>query len=545
MDKKMNRVVCFILSLPLLWVASYSCGGTTGASSPITPAQIPSSIEYAGGEVSGDIVVQMGKSLNFNIKDADGAVMTDLTGVTLKYTDAESGEEVSDGSCGTDAIVNGQVVFTAPADWPNVSSKCSIEGVYNDAALADISAAKSGVNPSAALSGTFRVKVTIEPTVADTSLTFATLPVFTSAYSPDMAIDDDGVVYICYRSLEATRAIYFSKSADTGSTWSTPVKIVEGQNDYSCSIAVRDDNVAVTWRHSGTRGVDNTSDRMAYSADGGATFGSVLTVVEVAASNTKPYVVIDSNGVAHIISTDNLDKSITACSASSCGTSAQITTNSTAVSGADPRVAIASDDTIYVVWRDSQYNATYSDVYISQITYNGTSHTVGTNTRITDSTANSAYVLSPAVVVNRSDAPAIAWAYMGLSGDSYYSNIHTSTFDPDTGAIGTAAKINDIDQSNVAAVVELFYDAYGAASALYQSYGSNFDNGDVWFTTEDGSGGFIDSTQVDITGWVYTRTSLNLRADLSGRPYVIWDVVTYVGGTLTDSYILIGVGRIQ
>lgn len=528
----------------LLIIALASCGGSP-ASSPVSPVQIPTSIEYAGGEVSGDIAVQMGKSLNFNVKDEDGTVMTDLTGVSLIFTDGESGETVSDGSCGSYEIVDGQAVYTAPTDWPNVPSKCSISGSYNGDALADISAAKDIVSPDEALSGTYEVIVTIEPTIAATNLVFETLPVVTGASGPDFAIDEDGALYVCYRDVETDPSIpepiYFIKSIDKGASWSSPIEVASGVgwNDYSCAIEVLGDNVVIVYRHNGTRDVDDTSDNVVRSTDGGVTFGPTLTVLEVTAGNAKPQVVIDSNNIAHVISTSGTTKSVIECSATSCGTAAQIT--ATAASDADPRVAIAGDDTISVVYRDTQYNSTYSDVYISQIASDGT---ISAGVRITDSTANDAYVLSPTVVVDRDGAPVIAWAYMGLT-DSFFSNVFTSTFNPDTGEASEAVQINDNDPSDISAVVEQFVDASGFINSMYMSYGSGFDHGIVRYTIEDGVGGFIASKEEDITGWVYDRTTMNVRVGNAGWPSFIWDVRTYVDGTLTDSYILIAVGRMQ
>jgi hypothetical protein len=86
----------------------------------------------------------------------------------------------------------------------------------------------------------------------------------------------DGNVYICWsRFVGAGRTtIYFSRSTDSGATFSQPIKLSEGKDVQGCDIAIeRDGDVYVTW---GTRNTPSVNDvqglAFARSSNGGASF---------------------------------------------------------------------------------------------------------------------------------------------------------------------------------------------------------------------------------------------------------------------------------
>jgi hypothetical protein len=106
---------------------------------------------------------------------------------------------------------------------------------------------------------------------------------------PELEVDrtggpDDGNVYICWsRFVGAGRTtIYFSRSTDSGATFSQPVKLSDGKDVQGCDIAIEHDgDVYVTW---GTRETSssNTVQGLAFarSADGGDTFARAGQVSE-------------------------------------------------------------------------------------------------------------------------------------------------------------------------------------------------------------------------------------------------------------------------
>jgi len=464
----------------------------------------------------------MEKTLSFIVKDADGVQITDPSGVTMEFLEVSASSNlaepskrldvmadtvVTDGSCGTAAVSGSEIVVTAPDQFPP-SFKCKLRGVYNGSAL----------------SGQFETLVSLSPTVAESSaFSFTSTKILSdNVASPAMTANNDGVVYVCYNTLNTEtgkyNGIYLIKSADAGVTWGSPVALTSESQANSCSVAVYGDTVAVVWNTSAP------AYKVAFSSDAGATFGSEITLgAPVDASYTTPRIVLDSNGVAHVVSSNASNKSITACSATSCGTAAQITSD-TAVANVDADIAISSDNGIFVVWEDTN-GGTVNDVYASYITYSGGSYTIGTATKISDSAAYdaNANALTPFLAVDRDGLPVITWPYYVYLFRQYnYSNIFMSRWNHSTGDVTDAVQVSDIDQDLLPQTAEPFvaYDNY--IHVLYMA--NNADGGvDVRYSLEDGAGGFTTSRNLNLTEFTAGQSRLGLVTDLAGRPYIIWE----------------------
>jgi len=98
----------------------YACA----ASAPVTPIQIPSSIEFADNA----IVLNMQDSISLS---ADG----DFSAGEVKFTDLSTGEIDESGKCGTSTVEDDVVVLTGPNNWPNAQSRCTVCFEYDGACL--------------------------------------------------------------------------------------------------------------------------------------------------------------------------------------------------------------------------------------------------------------------------------------------------------------------------------------------------------------------------------------------------------------------------
>src|ERR1035438_6259939 len=84
--------------------------------------------------------------------------------------------------------------------------------------------------------------------------------------------------------LSATKgAIYYTQSADTGLTWSSPVPITDiNQNAWNPAIAVSGSSIHVVWREIDTV-TNHRSSCYIHSTDGGSSWGTVLVLDTVVA----------------------------------------------------------------------------------------------------------------------------------------------------------------------------------------------------------------------------------------------------------------------
>lgn len=523
-----------------------------GASSPTTPAQIPTSVEYAGGEVSGAISVQMDKGLSFVVKDADGNTITDPE-ITVELLDTSASANVSgagkslvvmadqvvtDGSCGTTSISGSEIAYTAPNNWKGVASTCKLRGIYNGETL----------------EGQSDIKISLSPTKTG-SLLFSSAKILSNFDGPALDVDNSGNLFICGRSLDGSWGLNVYKSSDLGVTFTSPVTLATGHFDYNCSIGVSGDGstVAVAWWHEG----ENNDIDVAMSSDNGASFSSASTAFSKPSSGTDVGVAVDSNNVVHVVSsiTDgDVNYYVAACTASSCGTPFKITSRASP-GGFTPKISISSDDKIYIIWRD-RYQELCTDAYIAQLTYVSNSYSIANSSQITDCTANlSTNDASPVVnrdgtvFISRSDSTTTPLA----------SDIYSNTWNPNTGAFASSVLVSDIASSLNSLVSRPFISYDNNMHVLYVSYGASYDDANVWHTMDDGNGGFTVSRNIELTKFNYQNTTIKVKTDLVGRPYIIWNGITPSsdlnlpidinknggGGPTTSSDIYLGVGYIQ
>ena len=119
-------------------------------------------------------------------------------------------------------------------------------------------------------------------------------------------------------------------------------------------------------------------------------------------------------------------------------------------------------------------------------------------------------------------------------------------WNPASGERGSPVQVNDIDPATIPWTSNPFVSYDNFIHDLYISYGAGFDHATSYYIMKGDDGIFTASIELEIAGFSsLLRTTTNLCTDLVGRPYIIWDDVTYTNdGTLTASDTWLGIGYI-
>ena len=124
-------------------------------------------------------------------------------------------------------------------------------------------------------------------------------------FYPDMAITDDGKIYVVWVNTTGGGDIYFSKSTNHGATFSEYVPVNQSPNHASSigfngpKIAERNDTLHVLWSDE-RNGYSHTSAFYARSVDGGVTWEE-SQVGHENGINLYPELMVDSDGVIHAV----------------------------------------------------------------------------------------------------------------------------------------------------------------------------------------------------------------------------------------------------
>ena len=113
---------------------------------------------------------------------------------------------------------------------------------------------------------------------------------------PCIGVNGDTVHVVWADRLSANKgAIYYTRSADTGLTWSSPIPITDvNRNAWNPAIAVNGANIHVVWREIDTV-TGHRSSWYIHSLDGGNTWGTILVLVTAIAD--WPAVTVSGNYV--------------------------------------------------------------------------------------------------------------------------------------------------------------------------------------------------------------------------------------------------------
>ncbi len=420
-----------------------------GSSSPSGPVMLPTTVEYMGETVGGDVVVQTGKIATFRALDADGN-LADSTSLTTLITD-RSGTSID---YGTKESSTEETRITQFDYFPNTESQYIASFYYGDTLL-----------------NSFPIKVSVsEDDFQSADYTFTDpMTVFVGGESTGIAANftENNRLFISYENdlVSGSRSIAVSRKLEANSTSfegpftaiqhdGTSTTISHNFSDITAldSDTAGNETVAVAWLAYDTstnsdcgvvNGCQNYYHYVQFSNDGGKTFGTPVLIHQanmILSSGKTPSQIglkFDPNGLLHAVyvsSTDgaNMNFYYTTCTSTVCNGGTQV--NSVAGSansnygGTSPIGIYVNSDgstTIYAGWIDNRNShpiivvpiTIYSgDYYAAKITNTGGTISVGNESRINSNT--DAMMGLVTLTVDREGDPVFSWTELTLDSTS-------------------------------------------------------------------------------------------------------------------------------
>jgi hypothetical protein len=177
------------------------------------------------------------------------------------------------------------------------------------------------------------------------------------ALFPEIAVDLNGNINVVwYEQLMGQYQVYFSRSTDGGSTFSTPLNISNDTGDASLPVITVDSSgdIGVVWIDTTPGNFDIFFSR---STDGGSTFSVPKNISNNPGFSGNPQIVVDSNGNINIIWGDETpgNRDIFFSESSDGGSTFSTPENISNDPGNSylPEIALDSDNNIDVVWYDN------------------------------------------------------------------------------------------------------------------------------------------------------------------------------------------------
>ena len=267
------------------------------------------------------------------------------------------------------------------------------------------------------------------------------------AYFPAMAIASSNTIHLVWAdSTPGNSEIYYKKSSDGGTTWSSVKRLTwtSGNSSFPAIAIDSDDNLDIVWSDL-TPGTNQIYHKR--SADGGTTWSAAQRITWSSSSSENPDIAIDSANALHVVWSQYIvaNPEIFYKTSSDGGSTWSAAQRLTWASGSSSRPAIAVDssDALHVAWSD--------DVPGNPEVYYRTSSDGGTTwnpvKRLTWTSSNS-YVPAIAIdsaniifVVWYDDAPGNYEIYYRLSkdGGTVWSTINRLTWTSGTSTLPAIA----------------------------------------------------------------------------------------------------------
>lgn len=540
-----------------------------GAGSPSGPVLIPTSIEYAGGDISADIAVQTGKSMTFIAKDANNEPV-DASNVNIIYK--KNDVTVSDGSCGSETKSGTKITITAAETLPNVKSECKAEFSFQESLLAEGIYLVS-VNPELISAGRY-------------NFTAPSLISSDNARNARFAVTDENTVFACFMTIHPGETfgasyearVYAIRSVDAGTTWSEPLNVAafgawsnENPGIY-CSIAAIDaKNFALGWTYTtwlfgpSRMSLDYYVVFGTINDDGSLQTGNTIKVNDIGEDiPTDPYgartgimnLALDTNNILHAFYVSdavvdaNTERSLyyTYCAPSSlvCSFAASTKVNITpdtdvSVLGNALPMVIAPDNgsgttILYAAWLVGSPNGGF--VYVGEI--NKTGNIVSVTPRIVQiDIAYGTYAQMQNIMIDRNGLVATYWSeeiwdFSPNPDVLLYSKIMLVAWNPATQSFDSPITIGDPLESTSIQFVNIANDTYNAYHVIwgYITLGTN--NGISYamgryagnsFTSDALMDAFDNFFNIYELTPVVTVLPISAVSDNAGRSYLIWSAI--------------------
>lgn len=543
-------------------IVGAGCGG--GSSSPTSPAQIPTSVEYAGGAVEGDISVLTSKTVQFVAKDADGnladaseivttlttgsGVAADVSGAAKTLTTAKSAGEY--GSCSLNASDPSYIDCTGPAALPatDVNPRVAYSFAYGGAALTT----STGTG-----NYTGRLGVS-QDTINGGQYSFSQVLSSVNCNGPRVASNGNGWLFMtCLQVISpgnGTIRIYWSNT--DGLTWSGPEEITGVNNTNIIKALKTTEDVATATAYVAYNGQSDTMYLYTITgdADGNITISPPKFILGAVHD-----IAVDSNGGAHVLSTDafyscpaypadtyirNLQyRKVTSDGGFGAGSNVNDCTTK-ANPGAEPRLAVTPDGSLaYATWRDigdggdPDPDITY--VKVAEINTTSTAVSWKKTVAATSSvTANSVLAAGQYAATDRNGNMALTWDE-SASTSSTSMRTFLSVLDGSTDAFASylvdtmTGILNDNQLLYSGTAMQIDY-----AGAYHMFYRDN----SLLYTMGTVSSGVLTTTSamnLSSTG-TFPYGSLSTDTDWSGKNFIAWQengiesLISYVAVGTTD-----------
>jgi len=259
---------------------------------------------------------------------------------------------------------------------------------------------------------------------------------------PSLDVDNSGNLYVAWEQ-EGDGNIYFSMSADSGKTWTPDVRVNEDVPGYkgAPSLAVDGDgNIYITWSDDRNGPADIY---FAKSTDGGSTWTTPNVKVNSPSSGYQllSHTAVGDSGWVYAIWCDNragVWDGFFSMSKDSGGTwSPDVRVNDDDHRNVgDPRVAVGRDGVIYVVWK-------VGGIYLAKSMDDGQSWT-NPNIKVNSDSLDITTYQQPCVSVDDEEKVYVIWKARE-SGQPYWPHIY-SAMSSDSGTTWTAPEIR-VDDS--------------------------------------------------------------------------------------------------
>ena len=334
--------------------------------------------------------------------------------------------------------------------------------------------------------------------------------------APAVAIGSSSICTVWDDWRNGDSDIYFSKSADAGLSFGDGIKNnndVRVDDDSSSAsqrspaMAIYNNDIYIVWQDDRAGSFDIY---FAKSTDGGVSFGSSVRVDDSSGgSQSNPDIAISSSGVVYVVWEDNRrtisanDYDIYFAKSMDGGVSFQTnvrvdSTGSTTANQKFPRIALSSNDDIYIAWDDGRNSD--RDIYFSKSVNGGAGFS--TDLRVDHTSAGSDQMF-PVIATSTSGNIYIVWEDERNGGTNPDIYIAKSTNDGTSfGAIDTR-----VDDTGAATSKQTKPSAdVDTSGGLHIVWGDTRNgNQDIYYTTStDGGSTFNDYKRVDDTG---TETS--------------------------------------
>jgi hypothetical protein len=418
----------------VLFISLFLLGACGGATAPVTPAQIPTTVSMAAAEYEGGIVLKLAT-------DVTATADEDCSECEVVFT--VGGTEVTDGSCGTFEISGEDITITGPDTWPNLESTCDLAVLYEDEPL-DLTIAGLPSASTSMAKGLTKANGAVKSLTAyyDTSIAAVNQSanfiflndVITGGMKPSIS-KMDTTLHSCYVGLAnqiIADSLIYAISTDDGSTFTDQFILRSSlqQSLYTpagCSIDTRElasgekRVVAILLGEPIQCSIDCPTTAFArISTDNGANFTSPFIVVpDVGSPEADSFsFIINEDGIGHGIARSSQPGqnglNIVAFDDDINGQPGvvQKLLFADGTIGGGPQNISTDGQNIYVAYNDNRFetNVNNYNLVVTAFTFNSPSYTEGSTYRITTSSDTTGLVEEFQVSVDQDGLILVSWA---------------------------------------------------------------------------------------------------------------------------------------